>query len=219
MGALLFLVVGAVRRRWHGMAGWVALLLAGFATGTALAAHARLLLFACRNTLEWTTGIAIGVLALGTALALGRAVAARLAAPVNLAAVAPPSVERRRLGITYSDVFTPQRFFWMFVLALYAILMVFNGRYRDFPIGLFALPCIGFFLLALLRTREDVLMPLVEERLLAILIAVLGVAVVVQEVGANAVSWGWMLLSFALALPVLSAWRRASRASALPQPR
>jgi len=210
VGALLFLVVGAVRRRWHGMAGWVALLLAGFATGTALAAHARLLLFACRNTLEWTTGIAIGVLALGTALALGRAVAARLAAPVNLAAVAPPPVERRRLGITYSDVFTPQRFFWMFVLALYAILMVFNGRYRDFPIGLFALPCIGFFLLALLRTREDVLMPLVEERLLAILIAALGVAVVVQEVGANAVSWGWMLLSFALALPVLSAWRRAS---------
>ncbi|MGN6480390.1 glycoside hydrolase family 17 protein, partial [Luteibacter sp.] len=211
VGALLFLVVGAVRRRWHGTAGWVALLLAGFATGTALAAHARLLLFACRNTLEWTTGIAIGVLALGTALALGRAVAARLAAPVNLAAVAPPPVERRRLSITNSDVLTPQRFFWMFVLALYAILMVFNGRYRDFPIGLFALPCIGFFLLALLRTREDVLMPLVEERLLAILIAALGVAVVVQEVGANAVSWSWMLLSFALALPVLSAWRRASR--------
>lgn len=211
VGALLFVVVGAVRRRWHGVAGWLSLVLAGFASGTALAAHARLLLFSCRNTLEWVTGIVIGVVALATALSLSRAIASRLASPVNPAAVAPAPVERRRLGITYSDAFTPQRFFWMFVLALYAILMVFNGRYRDFPIGLFALPCIGFFLLALLRTREDVLMPLVEERLLAILIAGLGVAVVVQELGANVVSWGWMLLGFALALPVLSAWRRAAR--------
>ncbi|QDE41112.1 glycoside hydrolase family 17 [Luteibacter pinisoli] len=211
-GALLFLLAGAFARRWHGAAGWVALALAGFASGTALAAHARLLLFACRTTLEWATGIGVGVIALFTALTLARAVASRLASPVNLAAVAPPAVERRRLGITYSDAFTPQRFFWMFVLALYAILMVFNGRYRDFPVGLFALPCVGFLLLALLRTREDVLLPLVEERLLALIIAGLGVAVVVQELGANVVSWGWMLLSFALALPVLSAWRAASRA-------
>jgi exo-beta-1,3-glucanase (GH17 family) len=211
VGTLLFLAVGAVRRRWHGAQGWFALALAGFASGTALAAHARLLLFSCRNTLEWATGIVIGAIALFTALSLARAVASRLASPVNPAAVAPRPAERRRLGITYSDAFTPQRFFWMFVLALYAILMVFNGRYRDFPIGLFALPCIGFFLLSLLRTREDVLMPLVEERLLAILIAALGVAVVVQELGANVVSWGWMVLGFALALPVLSAWRRASR--------
>ncbi|UPG89722.1 glycosyl hydrolase family 17 protein [Luteibacter aegosomaticola] len=211
VGTLLFLAVGAVRRRWHGAPGWFALALAGFASGTALAAHARLLLFSCRNTLEWGTGIVIGAIALFTALSLARAVASRLASPVNPAAVAPRPAERRRLGITYSDAFTPQRFFWMFVLALYAILMVFNGRYRDFPIGLFALPCIGFFLLSLLRTREDVLMPLVEERLLAILIAGLGVAVVVQELGANLVSWGWMVLGFALALPVLSAWRRASR--------
>jgi exo-beta-1,3-glucanase (GH17 family) len=211
VGTLLFLAVGAVRRRWRGAPGWFALALAGFASGTALAAHARLLLFSCRNTLEWGTGIVIGAIALFTALSLARAVASRLASPVNPAAVAPRPAERRRLGITYSDAFTPQRFFWMFVLALYAILMVFNGRYRDFPIGLFALPCIGFFLLSLLRTREDVLMPLVEERLLAILIAGLGVAVVVQELGANLVSWGWMVLGFALALPVLSAWRRASR--------
>lgn len=211
VSALLFLVVGAVRRRWYGVQGWLALALAGFAAGTALAAHARLLLFSCRNTLEWTTGILMGAVALFTALSLARAVASRLASPVNPAAIAPRALERRRLGIAYSDVFTPQRFFWMFVLALYAILMVFNGRYRDFPIGLFALPCVGFLALALLRTREDVLMPLIEERLLAILIAALGVAVVVQELGANAVSLGWMLLGFALALPVLSAWRRASR--------
>jgi exo-beta-1,3-glucanase (GH17 family) len=209
--AIAFVGLGAMGRRWHGARGWVALLLAGFATGTALAAHARLLLFSCRNNLEWAVGIIVGVLALFTAVSLAKAIASRLAAPVNLAATAPPPVERRRLGVAYADAFTPQRFFWMFVLGLWAMLMVFNGRYRDFPIGLFAVPCIGFFLLWLLRTREDVLMPLVEERVLALIIAVLGVAVVVQETGANVVSWGWMLLGFAMAVPVLATWRRASR--------
>lgn len=211
IGALVFLVAGLFRRRWHGLAGWLSLALSGFAVGTALAAHVRLLSFSCRNNVEWATGIAVGVLGLLTALSLARAVASRLASPVNPAAIAPPPKERRRLGIAWSDAFTPQRFFWMFVLTLYGILLVFNGRYRDFPIGLFALPCIGFFLLGLLRTREDVLMPLVEERLLAIWLVLLGGAVVVQETGVNAVSWGWLLLNLALAVPVLSAWKRARR--------
>src|ERR1700754_3198702 len=210
-GAVVFLLVGVFRRRWHGAAGWLSLALAGFATGTALAAHARLLLFSCRNTLEWAVGIAIGVAALLTSLSLARAVASRLASPVNPAEVAPTPVERRRFGIAWTDAFTPQRFFWMFVLCLYGILMVFNGRYRDFPIGMFALPCVGFLILALLRTRDSVVMPLVEERLLAIWLVLLGAGVVVEELGANAVSWGWLLLNLALALPVLKAWRRASR--------
>ncbi|MGE7137290.1 glycoside hydrolase family 17 [Luteibacter sp. NPDC031894] len=209
IGALFFLVAGAIRRRWHGMAGWVSLALSGFATGTALAGHARLLEFACRDRLEWTVGIVAGIAGAATALSLARAIAARLAAPMNPAEVVPALAERRLLGLAWTDSFTPQRFVWMFALALYGILMVFNGRYRDFPIGLFAMPCIGFLLLALLRTREGPLMPLVEERLLAIWLVLLGAAVVVQEIGANAVAWGWLFLNLALALPVLLAWRRA----------
>ncbi|WP_448100082.1 glycoside hydrolase family 17 protein [Luteibacter jiangsuensis] len=207
--AIVFLVAGAFRRRWQGAAGWISLALAGFATGTALAAHARLLEFACRNRLEWAVGIAVGVAGAWTALSLARAIASRLAAPVNTADVAPTPAERRLLGVAWTDRFTPQRFFWMFVLALYGILMVFNGRYRDFPIGLFAMPAIAFLVLALLRTREEPLKPLLEERLLAIWLVLLGAAVVVQEVGASAVAWGWLLLNVAMALPVLLAWRRA----------
>jgi hypothetical protein len=76
------------------------------------------------------------------------------------------------------------------------------------------MPCIGFFVLALLRTRDRALMPLVEERLMAIWLVLLGASVVVQETGANAVSWGWLLLNLALALPVLIAWRsRSSKAA------
>ncbi|MDF4003730.1 glycoside hydrolase family 17 [Luteibacter sp. PPL552] len=215
LGAMLFLAVGAIRRRWHGPAGWVALALAGFASGAALATHARLLSFACRNPLEWILGAGTGVLALLTAVSLSRAIAARLASPIDPAAVAPKPTQRRMLGIAWSGVFTPQRFFWMFALTLYGILLVFNGRYRDMPVGLFALPCIGFLLLAVLRTRDEATMPLIEERLLAIWLVLLGVAVVVQEVGANAVSWGWLGLNLALALPVLVAWRRARRPAPL----
>ncbi|MGN6093583.1 MAG: glycosyl hydrolase family 17 protein [Luteibacter jiangsuensis] len=207
--AIVFLGAGAFRRRWRGATGWISLALAGFATGTALAAHARLLEFACRNRLEWAVGIAVGVAGAWTALSLARAIASRLAAPVNTADVAPTPAERRLLGIAWTDRFTPQRFFWMFVLALYGILMVFNGRYRDFPIGLFAMPAVAFLVLALLRTREDPLKPLLEERLLAVWLVLLGGAVVVQEVGASAVAWGWLLLNVAMALPVLLAWRRA----------
>ncbi|SEM43751.1 Exo-beta-1,3-glucanase, GH17 family [Luteibacter sp. UNCMF331Sha3.1] len=210
VGALVFLVGGAIRRRWRGATGWGALALAGFASGTALAAHARLLTFSCRNLTEWTIGIAIGACALVTAFVLARAIAARLAAPVNPAAVAPRPVERRLWGIAWTDAFTPQRFFWMFVLTLYGLLMVFNGRYRDFPIGLFAMPCIGFFVLALLRSREGLAKPIVEERLLSLSLVVLAAAVVVQETGVNAVSWGWLLLNLALALPVLGAWWKTS---------
>lgn len=212
--ALVFMAAGAVRRRWRGAPGWMALALTGFATGTALAAHLRLLSFAARNDVEWLTGLVIGLLALLTAVSLSRTIAARLASPVDSTAVAPRPVERRRLGIAWSDAFTPQRFFWMFVLTLYGILLVFNGRYRDFPIGLFALPCIGFLVLGVLRTRHDTLMPLVEERLLAVWLPLLAVAVVIQEQGANAVSWGWLVLNLAMAWPVLTAWQRARRADA-----
>jgi len=220
VGALGFLVVGTVRRSWRGTAGQGALVLAGFASGTALAAHARLLTFACRNHAEWAAGIAIGVLGLLTALSLSRSIAAGLAAPTGAAtdqaatASVRPAVGARRLaGIAWSDVFTPQRFFWMFVVTLYGILLAFNGRYRDFPIGLFALPCIGFLLLALARTPVTRELPLVEERLLALSMTVLAVAVVIEELGANAVSWGWLLLNLSLALPVLFAWwqRRTAR--------
>jgi hypothetical protein len=210
-GSLLFVLAGAFRRRWRSASGWLSLAVAGFATGTALAAHARLLIFSCRNRLEWTVGIAIGLAGLLTALSLARAIASRLASPVNPAEVAPTPVERRRFGLAWTDAFTPQRFFWMFVLALYGILMVFNGRYRDFPIGLFALPCIGFLLLSLLRSRDGMQTPMVEERMLAIWLVLLGTGVVVEEIGANAVSWGWLLLNLALALPVLLDWLRPRR--------
>ena len=59
------------------------------------------------------------------------------------------------------------RFGWLFALAYYGLLLVFDGRYRDFPLGLFALPCVGYALLALLDARAPECSRCAEERFLA----------------------------------------------------
>ncbi|WP_049623715.1 glycoside hydrolase family 17 [Frateuria defendens] len=193
-GMLLFLGVGAWHRSWRSGAGEAVLALAGFASGTALAWQGRQMAYACRDALEWTISGAACLAALATALWLARWLAARLAGG---AVVAPP--RRWRLG-------------WMFLLALLDLLMVFDGRYRDFPLGLFALPCVGYALLGLLG--DDAPAEL-EERFLACAMPLLAAAGVAQELGLNVVTWLWLGLNLLLAVPVLAAWRRAARL--LPQ--
>lgn len=193
-GALLFLPVGAWRRAWRGARGWLALALLGGASGTALAWQARQMIYACGNDWEWLGSILACGCALFSALLLGRRIAAALA---GAQVAASPSW---------------LRFAWLFGLAAYGLLLVFDGRYRDFPLGLFALPCIGYALLGLFeRTAAP---PSLEQRFLAIAVALLGVAVVVQELGLNAIVWLWLFLSLAIALPVLSEWRVACRLQA-----
>jgi len=191
-GALVFAIVGCWRRCWSGMRGWLALLLLGFASGCALAWQSRQMWFACRDVWEWTLSITACVLALLTALALARWVAARLAGITELAW---PSVWLR--------------FGWLFGLAYFGLLMVFDGRYRDFPLGLFELPCIGYALVALLSGRYEVRMPLIEERFLAACLPALAAMVVLQEAGLTPVAWVWLLLNAAMGAPVLLSWRQA----------
>ena len=190
--ALLFVAVAAMRRRWRGARGWLALIVAGIGTGTALAWQVRQMLYACATPWEWLISGAATLAALGTALMLAQALAARLAG-----ADAPPVGRRLRFG-------------WLFALAYYGLLMVFDGRYRDFPLGLFALPAVGYALLALLG-RDAMAPSLREERFLAVLLAVLGLAVLVQELGRSPVAWLWLGLNVLLAA---SAWAARPRRAA-----
>ena len=98
---------------------------------------------------------------------------------------------------------------WLFALALYGLLQVFDGRYRDFPLGLFALPCIGYAVLALLQRAMP--MPSLEQRFLAVAAPLLGVVIVVQECGQNVAAWLWLGLCLAIAVPVFAEWRRVCR--------
>ncbi|KRE83560.1 glycoside hydrolase family 17 [Rhodanobacter sp. Soil772] len=196
-GAALFALVGAWRRRWHGGRGWSALALAGAASGCALAWQYRQMLYACRDGWEWAVSFAACALALFTALRLARWIAARLAG------VAAPTAPPRwlRLG-------------WLFGLAFYGLLLVVDGRYRDFPLGLFLLPCVGYALLGWLGDRRASTMPLLEERFLAPWLPLLAATVLVQEAGLTAVAWLWLGVNLLLAVPVLVDWWRARRLQA-----
>ena len=193
-GVGLFVLLGGWQRRWHGWRGWLALALAGFASGCALAWQFRQMAFACRDAWEWTVSLGACALALATALWLARGIAARLTGIRT--PPAPPGW--LRLG-------------WLFVLAFYGLLLVFDGRYRDFPLGLFALPCAGYALLGWLQDPHGAVMPLLEERFLAAWLPLLGAIVVLQEAGLTPVAWLWLGCNLALALPVLLGWRHARR--------
>ena len=198
MGAVVFMLVGAWRRRWKSRRGWLALALSGFASGCALAWQSRQMWFACRDAAEWTLSIAACVVALVTALQLARWIAARLAGSM------PPVRPSAWL-----------RFGWLFLLAYFGLLQVFDGRYRDFPLGLFALPCIGYALAALLTDRHEAPMPMIEERFLAACLPILAAVVVLQEAGMMPVAWLWLILNAAIAAPVLVGWRQARQRPAL----
>jgi glucan 1,3-beta-glucosidase len=197
-GAALFMLVGTWRRRWRGARGWMALALAGVASGCALAWQFRQMLFACRDAWEWSVSLGACVLALVTALQLARWIAARLAGAV-------PAEPTRWMRPAW------MRLGWLFALAFYGLLLVVNGRYRDFPLGLFLLPCAGYALVGWLADRDALSMPLLEERFLAILLPLLAAIVVLQEAGLTPVAWLWLGLNLLLALPVLIGWWQMRR--------
>ncbi|KRF01971.1 glycoside hydrolase family 17 [Frateuria sp. Soil773] len=193
-GSLLFALAGTWRRAWRGMPGWAALKLAGFASGSALAWQYRQMLYACRSPFEWGVSLLACLLALATAILLARSLAARLCGGAH-AEPGRPWLQRLRLG-------------WLFALAWFDLLLVFDGRYRDFPLGLFALPCAGYALAAWAGAVRGA-QPALEQRFLALCLPLLGAVVVAQEAGLNTVAWLWLGLNLALAAPLLLAWRDA----------
>ncbi|MEO8810141.1 MAG: glycoside hydrolase family 17 [Rhodanobacter sp.] len=190
-GGGLFVLVGARRRHQRGWHDAAALGLAGIAAGSALAWQFRQMLFACRDGWEWIVSLLACALALYTGLRLARWIAARLR------------------GATRPFVPGWLRAGWLFALAYYGLLLVFDGRYRDFPLGLFLLPCVGYALVGGLSDPARRVMPSLEQRFLAGWLPVLGAIVVLQESGLNSVAWLWLGLNLLLALPVWLDWRAA----------
>ncbi|WP_449421979.1 glycoside hydrolase family 17 protein [Rhodanobacter lindaniclasticus] len=187
LGGIVFVLAGAWRRR----RGWrepLALGLAGVASGAAIAWQFRQMWFACRNPWEWTVSLAACLLAVFTALRLARWIAGWLA------------------GAPRPGGPGGWRTLWLFALAYYGLLLVFDGRYRDFPLGLFALPCVGHALVAWLSDARTT-RPALEQCFLAACLPLLGVTVVIQEAGLNPTAWSWLALNLLLAWPVWHAWR------------
>ncbi len=192
IGALLFALVGSWKSAWRGWRGYLALVLAGLGSGSALLWQGRQMYLACTRFWQWSLAVVACLLALYTALSLARSVAACLAR-------APTVVLPTRHW----------RFAWLFALAFYSLLEVFDGRYRDFPLGLFALPSVAYAAWALLWHEAS--MPSLEQRLLAALVSLLGGIMVVKEHGQNLCAWLWLGLCLAMAVPVFASWWRVWR--------
>ncbi len=195
-GAALFLLMGGWRRQRPPHRAALALLLAGAASGLALAWQARQLAYACDNLWEWTVSVSACVCALLTALGLAR----RMVGLLCEAGDAPVSANWRWL-----------RSAWLFALIYYDMLMVWDGRYRDFPLGLFELPCVGYLLLGWLGGRAAAAIPTVEERFLAVVGVLLGATTLVQEAALNPSAWLWLGLNLAMGLAVGRGWWRGRR--------
>lgn len=192
-GAVLFVLAAAWRREWRSRKARIALMLSGFACGTAMAWQFRQMWFACRDVVEWTISGTLCVLAVLTTVALARWVAARLCG------------EPAR-GMPGPRV----RFAWMFGLTLYGLLLVFDGRYRDFPLGLFWPPALGYFIASLLDAGRA-WVPTAEERFMGCLMPLLAAVTVVQDAGLNPGSWLWLGANLLLGGAALIAWRRTAR--------
>ncbi len=192
VAVVLFLLAGGWHRHWQGLRGWLALTGCGIAAGSGLAWQGRQMAYACRNGWEWGVSALACLASLGTALVLARVLAARLAdAPARPTL---PPMPWLRLG-------------WLLALAWYDLLLVFDGRYRDFPLGLFALPCIGYTLVAGVEGGRAA-GPSLEQRFLACLLPILGAVTVAQEAGMNVTVWLWLGLNLTLAIAVLgSRWQ------------
>ena len=86
--------------------------------------------------------------------------------------------------------------------------LVFDSRYRDFPVAAFIVPAVGFLIAAAVARRDSVSAG-AEERWLAILLAVAGIAIAVNEGPHNHQALAWTALCLFLALPpALGGWRR-----------
>jgi len=203
LGAGLFLACGGRTRRGR---GWIALALAGFASGAALAWQYRQLALAARDGWEWTASLGACIAALATAVLLAWTIAAHLGGTVDATPAARDGSPKETPPAPWWDWLQCA---WLLALAYYGLLLVFDGRYRDYPLGLFALPCIGYALCACLRAGRS--MPLLESRFLACLLPLLGVVGLVQECGITYAAWLWLALDLALAWPVLRDWRNNAR--------
>ena len=177
------------------------------------------LAMANRNLLEWAVTGSYAIFQFAAVLVLGRALAAWCAEGLPPPCLAPASHLARwaRRNDQRFDaparLFGALRFVFLFGAALVSLLLVFDARYRDFPLALYAFPALGLALLAWIHGKNEADL---EEILLAGWIGFAGVWIAVFEhviiprdepwrlaVGINLQAIAWMGLCLLLATSVL----------------
>jgi len=223
-GLLLFVGVAARRR----VRGWHLLTAAslGVCTGAILMAQWRYMVVWNRYQTEWAATGAYALLAAAFAIMAGKAIVKRLAPGLQSAAapllpseaalaatVIPPFTEvlaSRRTGSPVGSTLQWLSFLriaFLFGGAAMALLLVFDARYRGFPMPLFALPVMSLLLLLVAGFRTSAFE--LEEAVLATIILVCGLAIIPLERPSNlqALMFSLQLILLAGAATGFRYWR------------
>ena len=232
-GLLLFLVVGTRQR----LRGWqlVAAAAAGATSGAVLAAQWQHMLVWNRYFSEWAATAVYTVLALAFVAFALRAIRARLGGGLQSTAAALPLQEASFSAATippFREVLagwrTGQgrgepslrwlsllRIVFLFGAAAMSLLLVFDARYRGFPVMLYALPLMSLVLLLAAGFRTSVFD--VEEGVLATIVLVCALAFIPMERVSNlqALTFGLQMIVFAGAATGFRYWRFEPQAGRL----
>lgn len=180
---LLPLAWALLRREAKDAATAAILAFGGWGAGTALSLQARHMTVASRYVEEWA--INGGWLALS---AVGAWLLVRALAGLPVPVVPLPRGHALSLPML--------RFAALAGMAISTLGLLFNARYRDFPVSMFLIYAVGF---ALLRLPQ----PPREQRAVALLLAAAALGVLINEGWLNTHAWLWAATAGALAASAL----------------
>jgi len=217
--ALLFAVFLVWDRRRLSGDRILALLAVSAIGGGGCVGYWRDLLMANRTVLEWAVTSPYAVFQMLAVLVLGRALAAWCAEGQPPPSLAPASqlvrwVRRNDQSFDgAARLLGALRFAFLFGAAVAGLLLVFDARYRDFPLALYAFPALGLALVSWIHGKNEADL---EEILLAGWIGFAGIWIAVFEhviiprdepwrwaAGVNLQAFAWMGLCLLLAVSVL----------------
>jgi hypothetical protein len=199
--------------------------IAGHAAGSVRSAQWQYVSAANRTWLEWVATSAwagSGWLAyIFICIALARWVdgTTRLQRPASVASVVRSwgygannaAVANRMLGVL--------RFFVLLGAGYVCLALAYDGRGRDFPLALAALPIVGFALLELITRDHTAAQPENEERLLTASIALPTIYIVWHETWANTRAMAWCALCLLLVATLcVGMFRSRNRTGPVPHP-
>jgi len=198
-----------------GAAGIAALGLAGAACGGTLYAQILYLAASSRSVLEWAIGAALTAGAFAAAALLGHAIAQVIDDPAGTRQAIPPL---RPAGDVLGRRSAPRdagawlgllRCAFLFAAAAQCLMLLFDARYRDFPVALYAIAAAGFALLAALSAAHR--RAGTEERLLAGALVIAAPVIAFQETLANAQALAWAGVCLLFGGTVLGPWLAGRR--------
>ena len=199
-------------RRTLGAGGWIALAAGAQAAASVLLLQAGQAILTSRTPVDWLAAAAGLSITAATAWLLLDALGRRDAGAARTAPIRAVLAWLRKplpAGANRTVVLGTLRLFAVGVALAASLGLLFDPRYRDFPVAAFLVPAVGFAIAALFG-RSDSAHPGPEERWLAALLALTAAAIGLREGLLNHQALSWAAVCLALALPWGVQWGRGA---------